>query len=175
MKQWIIGSFDERAAAESAVERLTDLGFKRDEVSVVMNDDRRTRDFGGDDSAVSAAAPDRGTNIAKGAAGGGMVGGTLAAIAAAVVGTGAVGLTVVTGGVAAPFIAGPLAAALAAGGAGAAAGSVIGGLIGAGMPERDAQRVDRDVANGNIVISVHADDAMAPAAHRILDDGAVAR
>ena len=101
-----------------------------------------------------------------------MIGGTLGALVAAVVGTGALGLTVATGGIAAPFIAGPLAAALAAGGAGAAAGSVLGGLVGAGMPASDAKRIDHDVEGGNIVVSVHADDADADAARRALGTNA---
>ena len=138
MKHWIIGSFNDRDAAETAVDKLTDLGYGRGDISVMMNDATRERYFSGE-YAESAAAPDRGASAAKGAAAGGMLGGTIAAIVAAVVGTGAVGLTVATGGIAAPFIAGPIAAILAAGGAGAAAGSVLGGLVGAGFPEADAK------------------------------------
>ncbi len=169
MKQWVIGSFHERATAEAAVDRLAALGYARDAVSVVMNEETRTRDFGHDGAVTHEGATDRGASMAKGAAGGGMIGGTLGALVAAVVGTGAVGLTVATGGVAAPFIAGPLAAALAAGGAGAAAGSVIGGLIGAGMPEADAKRVDQDVAAGHIVVSVHADGSDVGEVRNVLD------
>lgn len=168
MKHWITGSFDDRATAEEAVQRLTALGYARDEVSVMMNEDTRTRHFGDGEHAGIAGTNDRGSNIAKGAAGGGMVGGTLGAVVAAVVGTGAVGLTVATAGAAAPFIAGPLAAVLAAGGAGAAAGSIIGALVGAGMPEADAKRVDTDVARGHIVVSVNADDSDAAEARRAM-------
>ena len=169
MKHWIIGTFSDRPAAEAAVDRLTEQGFAQNDVSVVMNHETRTKHFG-DDAANGSS--DRGSSIAKGAAGGGMIGGTLGALVAAVVGTGALGLTVATGGIAAPFIAGPLAAALAAGGAGAAAGSVLGGLVGAGMPAHDAKRVHDDVERGNIVVSVHADDADAENARRALGTGA---
>ena len=167
MKHWIIGTFHDRSSAEAAVERLGEIGYGQNDVSVVMNHDTRTKYFG-EEAAAEHGSTDRGSSIAKGAAGGGMIGGTLGALVAAVVGTGAVGLTVATGGIAAPFIAGPLAAALAAGGAGAAAGSVLGGLLGAGMPDHDAKRVDRDVEGGNIVVSVHADDADADEARRAL-------
>jgi hypothetical protein len=138
----------------------------------MMNGDRRSRDFGSDDSSESIERSDRGASIAKGAAGGGMIGGTIGAIVAAVAGTGAVGLTIVTAGAAAPFIAGPLAAVLAAGGAGAAAGSVIGGLVGAGVPELEAERVDRAVASGNIVVSVLAEDDRVASARFILESSA---
>ncbi len=167
MKTWIIGTFRDRASAETAVDRLAELGYGQNDVSVVMNQATRTKYFG-DDAAAGAGGTDRGASIAKGAAGGGMIGGTLGALVAAVVGTGALGLTVATGGIAAPFIAGPLAAALAAGGAGAAAGSVLGGLVGAGMPSNDAKRVDRDVEGGNIVVSVHIDETDAAAARSAL-------
>ena len=172
MKQWITGSFDNRADAEAAVDRLTELGYARDEVSVMMSDDTRTRQFGDGADAGVAGTNDRGSNIAKGAAGGGMIGGTLGAIAAAVVGTGAVGLTVATGGVAAPFIAGPIAAMLAAGGAGAAAGSILGGLVGAGMPEADARRAETDVSGGHIVVCVHADDTDTTNVRRVMGTAA---
>ena len=168
MTNWIIGSFNDVNSAETAVERLTALGYAREDVSVIMNEQTRETHFGNGDHADSAVAPDRGGSIAKGAAGGGMLGGTIGAIVAAVVGTGAVGLTVVTAGAAAPFIAGPIAAILAAGGAGAAAGSIIGALVGAGMPEDDAKHVDEAVAAGNIVVSVKADDTRAAEVHRVL-------
>ena len=168
MQHWIIGSFNDRDAAETAVEKLSALGYGREDISIIMNDDTRSRYFGSD-TADTIAAPDRGASAAKGAAAGGMLGGTIGAIVAAVVGTGAVGLTVATAGAAAPFIAGPIAAVLAAGGAGAAAGSVLGGLVGAGFPEADAKRVDEDVTNGSIVVSVKADDADAGKVRHILE------
>ncbi|GAC1613949.1 MAG: hypothetical protein NVS4B5_01860 [Vulcanimicrobiaceae bacterium] len=170
MKHWIIGTFHDRASAEAAVERLGAIGYGQNDVSVVMNHETRSKYFG--EEAAAHGSTDRSSSIAKGAAGGGMIGGTLGALVAAVVGTGALGLTVATGGVAAPFIAGPLAAALAAGGAGAAAGSVLGGLVGAGMPAYDAKRVDRDVEGGNIVVSVHADDEDAGEARTALGTNA---
>ena len=172
MKHWITGSFDNRADAEEAVDRLTELGYSRSDVSVMMNEDTRTRHFGDGADAGVAGTHDRGSNIAKGAAGGGMIGGTLGAVVAAIVGTGAVGLTVATGGVAAPFIAGPIAAMLAAGGAGAAAGSIVGGLVGAGMPEADARRAETDVSGGHIVVSVHADDTDMANVRRVMGTAA---
>lgn len=166
MKHWIIGSYQDRDDAEAAVDRLAEIGYGQKDVSIVMNDSTRTKYFSHE--ANGAHGTDRGSSIAKGAAGGGMIGGSIGALVAAVVGTGAIGLTVATGGIAAPFIAGPLAAILAAGGAGAAAGSVLGGLVGAGMPADDAKRVDRDVESGHIVVSVHVDDEDATAARRAL-------
>ncbi len=167
MKHWIIGSYSDRNDAERAVDKLADLGYGRADISVIMNENTRARDFA-DNGETALSEHDRGSHMARGAAGGGMLGGTVGAIVAAVAGTGAIGLTVATGGAAAPFIAGPIAAVLAGGGAGAAAGSVLGALVGAGMPANEVKRVEDDVNAGNIIVSVHADDSQAAEVRKIL-------
>jgi hypothetical protein len=117
----------------------------------MMNKQTRERYFGGE--------PDeRGANVAKGAAGGGVVGGSLGAIAGGLLLGGTI--TAATGGAALPFlIAGPIAGALAGGGAGAAVGSVLGALAGAGVPETEARAIETDVQLGRIVLAVRADQA----------------
>jgi hypothetical protein len=50
-------------------------------------------------------------------------------------------------------------APLAGAGAGAAAGGLVGALIGMGMPELEAQRYEGKIRNGNILLSVHAEDS----------------
>jgi hypothetical protein len=58
-----------------------------------------------------------------------------------------------------PFIAaGPIMAALAGAGAGAAAGGLAGALIGMGIPELEAKQYEGKIKNGNILLSVHAED-----------------
>lgn len=59
-----------------------------------------------------------------------------------------------------PFIAaGPIMAALSGAAAGAALGGMTGALIGLGMPEYEAKRYDGRIREGNILISVHAEDS----------------
>ncbi len=59
-----------------------------------------------------------------------------------------------------PLIAaGPILAALTGAAAGGAVGGLTGGLIGLGIPEYEAKRYEGAVKNGNILISVHTDDA----------------
>ena len=59
-----------------------------------------------------------------------------------------------------PFIAaGPIIAALSGAAIGAAAGGIAGGLIGMGIPEIEAKRYEGKIRTGNILISVHTDDA----------------
>jgi hypothetical protein len=49
---------------------------------------------------------------------------------------------------------GPIAAALTGGVVGAAGGGLLGALIGAGIPEEQAQRYERGIREGNIVMGV---------------------
>ena len=59
-----------------------------------------------------------------------------------------------------PFIAaGPIMAALSGAAIGAAAGGITGALVGMGIPELEAKRYEAQVKDGNILISVHADDS----------------
>lgn len=58
-----------------------------------------------------------------------------------------------------PFIAaGPIAAALSGAAIGAAVGGIAGTLIGQGIPEFVAKRYEGKLQEGNILISVHAED-----------------
>ena len=163
----ITATFYDREATEQAIEDLAAAGISRDDISVVMNNETRDRYFGGESNV-------RGANIAKGAAGGGVLGGSLGAIAGGfLLSTAAV---VATGGLATPFLlAGPIAGALAGGGAGAAVGSVIGALVGAGVPEHEAHAVEKDVRGGAGVLAVHAHDVSATQVREILrrDGGGV--
>jgi hypothetical protein len=59
-----------------------------------------------------------------------------------------------------PFLAaGPLMAALAGIAIGGTTGGLIGALVGMGIPEFEAKRYDGKLREGNILVSVHADDA----------------
>jgi hypothetical protein len=59
-----------------------------------------------------------------------------------------------------PFIAaGPIMGALGGAAAGGATGGIIGALVGMGIPEYEAKQYEGKVRSGNILISVHTDDA----------------
>ncbi len=138
------GIYDDRASAENAVARLHALGYDDDEISVMMNDQTRARDF----------AEQTGSKATAGAATGAAVGGGLGAIVAGLTATGSVAAIVGTGGAATPLVVGPLAAALAGLGAGGVAGGVIGALIGAGIPEDKAKRYADRLNDGGILLGV---------------------
>lgn len=138
------GLFYDRAEAEDAVEELHQLGYRSDEISVMMSDATHTRDF----------AEKTGSKAAEGATTGGVIGGALGAILAGVTATGAVLAVAGTGGLAVPIVVGPLAAALAGLGAGGLAGGIIGALVGAGIPEHRARDIEKGLNEGGIMVAV---------------------
>lgn len=155
MDELVTGSFPNADDANNAIDRLVEMGFPSNDISVIMSPETRR---GFSDRPIPGES--QGADIAKGAAGGGMIGGTLGAIiAGALATTGAIGVGIATGGVGLPFIAGPLAAALVGGGAGAAAGSVIGAVLGAGASHEQIHDVEGQIKSGNIVVAVHTDSS----------------
>ena len=144
MNDFETGIYDDRESAEEAVDRLHRLGYTSDEISVMMSDHKRAKDF----------AEHTGSKAATGAATGAAIGGGLGAVVAGLTATGSVAAIVGTGGAAAPLVAGPLAAALAGLGAGGAAGGIIGALVGAGIPEHKAKRYEERLNRGGILLGV---------------------
>jgi len=138
------GIYDDRESAENAVARLHELGYTKDDISVMMDDKTRERDF----------ADATGSKAGSGAAAGAAIGGGLGAIVAGLTATGSVAAIVGTGGAATPLVAGPLAAALAGLGAGGVAGGIVGALVGAGIPEDRAKRYESRLNDGGILVGV---------------------
>lgn len=138
----VTGLFKNRVAAEAAVDAVMKRGYTRDDISVLMSDATRSKEF---------ALQSR-THAADGAGVGGALGGVVGAVLAAIV---AVGSTIVLPGLNL-VIAGPIAAALAGAGAGAATGGVIGALIGAGIPEYRAKVYESGLRSGGILLGVEA-------------------
>jgi hypothetical protein len=131
--------------AEGIINRLKEEDFLNDDISVLFPDKESTRDFA---HKKNTKAPE---GVATGATTGGVIGGALGWIA----GIGALAIPGVG-----PFIAaGPIMAALSGMAAGATLGGITGGLIGLGIPEIEAKRYDGKIRNGNILISVHAEDS----------------
>lgn len=138
----VTGLLKNRVAAEAAVDAVLKRGYTRDDISVLMSDATRSKEF---------ALQSR-THVADGAGIGGAVGGTVGAIVAAIV---AVGSTLTLPGLNL-IIAGPIVAALAGAGAGGATGGLIGALIGAGIPEHRAKVYDAGIRDGGILMGVEA-------------------
>ena len=131
--------------AEAIVNRLKAAGFSSNEISVLFPDQAGTRDF----------AHEQHTKAPEGAAMGAGTGGVLGGALGWLVGIGTLAIPGLG-----PFIAaGPIMAALSGAAAGAALGGLTGALIGMGIPEYEAKQYEGKLREGNILISVHADDS----------------
>ena len=140
-KVFVTGLFKTRAAAEAAVDAIIKRGYTRDDISVLMSDATKNKEF----------AVETRSHAADGLGIGGAIGGTVGAVLAAIV--------VVATPIAIPgglFVAGPIAAALAGAGAGGATGGLIGLLIGTGIPEHRAKIYDAGLRGGGILLGVEA-------------------
>lgn len=135
----------DRAQADLIVDNLRSANFFNNDISVLFPDKGTTRDFAHE---KHTKAPE---GIATGAGTGGVVGGALGWLA----GIGALAIPGVG-----PFIAaGPILAALSGAAVGATVGGVAGGLIGLGIPELEAKRYEDKIKQGNILLSVHAENS----------------
>lgn len=143
----LTGLFRDRDSAERAYQSISDRGYGRDDVNVVMSDETRKRHFAGTGDGRDT---ELGNKAAEGAGIGGAIGGSLGAIAAAIA---AVGTTIALPGLGL-VIAGPLAAAIAGAGAGAATGGIVGALIGWGIPEERVKQYDEGIRDGGILMAV---------------------
>lgn len=140
----VTGLFPDRESAERAYNSVTERGYDRDDVNLVMSDETRKRNF------ASGQQTELGSKAAEGAGIGGAIGGTLGAIAAAIA---AVGTSIAIPGLGL-VVAGPVAAALAGAGAGAATGGLVGALIGWGIPEERVKRYEEGIKQGGILMGV---------------------
>jgi hypothetical protein len=133
------------AVARDIVEKLKTMGFAGEDISVLFPDRSGTRDF----------AYEQHTKTPEGATAGGLVGGTAGGVLGWLAGIGTLAIPGVG-----PFLAaGPLMTALAGIAIGGTTGGLIGALVGMGIPEFEAKRYDGKLREGNILISVHAEDA----------------
>ncbi|HYM79988.1 MAG TPA: hypothetical protein VEY91_01100 [Candidatus Limnocylindria bacterium] len=154
MSTLVTGIFKSRIAAEQAADDLKQAGFSPADVSLLMSETTRGREF----------AVERSTKAPEGAAAGATIGGVIGAIAGglAAIGTLAVpGLSLVA--------AGPIVAALTGLGAGAATGGATGALIGLGIPEHEAKFYDEEINRGGILVGVYSHKDQVKNAKEILD------
>jgi uncharacterized protein (TIGR02271 family) len=142
----LTGLFYDRDSAERAYQGLSDRGYTKDDINLVMSDETRKKLFANDGTVKT----ELGNKAAEGAGIGGAVGGTIGAVLAAAT---AVGTTLVIPGLGL-VVAGPLAAAAAGAGAGAATGGLVGALVGAGIPEERVKHYESGLKQGGILMGV---------------------
>jgi hypothetical protein len=141
----VFGIYQTPALAERGVDDLLMAGYSNEDISVLLPDNRGTRDFAHE---KNTKAPE---GTAVGVSAGGALGGALGLLAG-------IGMLAIPG--VGPLIAaGPIMSALAGLGVGGAVGGVIGALAGMGMPEFEAKRYEGRIKAGGVLLSVHCDSA----------------
>ncbi len=143
--------FDSRPKAEAALTRLETLGYRKEDMTILVAENAWNKS--------SDIKITENTKGAEGAAIGAGVGGIIGAV---VGGLTAVGTVAATGGVGL-LAAGPLVAALAGAGAAGSTGGIVGGLVGLGFPEVEAKYVDEKLGRGSVMIGVETDSDRASA------------
>ena len=132
--------------AEQAFDYLIAEGFNKDDITVIMSNATRDKNFKDKELPEDSL----GTKATEGMGIGGAVGGTIGAIAAAIA---AIGTSLVLPGIG-MVIAGPIAASLAGAGAGSAVGGIVGALVGSGIPDEEAKRYEDDIKAGGILLGI---------------------
>ena len=143
----VTGVFRDRDHAERAYEAAKDLGYDRDDVTLMMSKDSREKYFNADEADSELAD---GNKALEGTGVGSAVGGTVGAVLGAIA---AIGTSVALPGLGL-LVAGPLAGALAGAGAGGLTGGLVGALVGAGIPEEHAETYERRIKEGALVLAV---------------------
>lgn len=144
----ITGLFNDRDSAERAYNSITDRGYNKDDVNLVMSEATRKKHF----STGIGTETELDNKATEGAGIGSAIGGTVGAVAAAIF---AVGTTLAIPGLGL-VIAGPVAAAIAGLGAGGLTGGVVGALIGMGIPEERVKHYQTGIDEGGILMGVKA-------------------
>jgi hypothetical protein len=145
MKRAVFGIVKTIAQAETIVDALRIAGFSSNDISVLFPDKSTRRDF----------AHEQHTKAPEGATTGGAVGAGVGATLGWLAGIGSLAIPGLG-----PFIAaGPIMSALGGAAVGGATGGLIGALVGLGIPEYEAKRYEGKIRSGNILISVHTDNA----------------
>ena len=147
--------YQDRGRLEAAVQKLKELGFRSDEISVLFPNREQTKKFAVD---VATKAP-------EGALAGGSTGFVVGGVLGWLAGLGALAIP----GIGPIIAAGPIVAAITGAGVGSAIGGIAGALIGLGVPELEARRYEEEVKRGGMLLSVHCGDVrFAESARKIL-------
>lgn len=145
MKRSVFAILKTRAQAESVVDHLKNAGFLSSDISMLFADTSGTRDF----------ALEHSTKAPEGTTTGGTTGFVIGGILGWLAGIGTLAIPGLG-----PFIAaGPLMAALSGAAVGTAVGGIVGALVGMGIPEFEARRYESKIKEGNILISIHTENA----------------
>lgn len=160
----VIGLYEDIADAQAAINDLVRSGFDRADISLIASN--RWENEWGDTPATDADgdllvdSSQLGSDVAAGAATGGVVGG----LGGVLLGLGALAIP----GFGPLIAAGPLVAGLTGAGIGAAVGGLVGGLVNWGVPPADAELYAESVRRGNVLVGLKTEESRVEQATGIL-------
>jgi hypothetical protein len=154
----VFGVYQTWPEAERAVSELHSAGFSNRDLSILVHSDNVDKD---------ELAPERHTQSPKGLAVGALSGAFLGGGLGLLAGFG----TLVIPGIGPMLAMGPILSALSGIGMGGVAGGVAGAFIGVGFPEHKLTDLQKDLKEGGILVSVHAESFdLRKEAYQILQD-----
>lgn len=156
MSNLVTGLFDTQTATESAIAQLKQNGYTPSEISILMKDAQDARDLA---ATTETHAQAEAKTAVLGGSIGALLGGLLAVGTVAIPGVG----LIAAGALAALFV-----------GGGGLTGSLIGWMVGAGIPEDIAPYYERGLHEGGIVVTVAAHPGDEANVSRILHAEAIA-
>lgn len=169
----VFGLANNDAQANRIVDHLLSSGFSNSDISILYPNHTQNVQSANRGQAEGWKQSDKknhvnietNTKASEGAAAGATAGGVLGGSLGLLAGIGALAIPGLG-----PFIAaGPIMAALSGSAIGGSLGLLIGALVGYGIPEHEARAYEKGLREGNILISVHADnDEEIHRAHDIL-------
>jgi len=168
MEKTVVGGvFKTSEEALNAIERLREIGFDSNDISVMAKDKDKVEEIDENtDADVIDESSKRGKNAGKGLGIGAGTGGVLGGITGLIA---EVGLLTIPGiGVLAA--AGPLATTLSGLAIGATGGGLVGALTGAGIPKENAKEYEKYVKDGNILLLVDIDEKQREDIQQIFSD-----
>lgn len=157
------GIFSHRHDVETALHELRDSGFDMNRVSVVVQDTDGKHDIAGAEMTERV-----GNKADEGATVGAVSGGALGGLTGLLVGLGALAIPGIGPVMLAGATATAIATTLAGVGIGAAAGTLLGGLVGLGIPEEQAKVYNARVERGHYLVIIDGTDAEIASAEKIL-------
>jgi len=140
----VFGIYRDRASVDEAMTNLGVAGFRDPDMSVLLQENRGTKDLG----------LEKHTKAPEGTVIGGIIGVIIGGVLGWLVGIG----TIVVPDLQALVAAGPVVAALAGACALGILGGIIGAIAGSSSPEYEAKRYNGRVKQGGLLLSLHCDD-----------------
>lgn len=156
----VVGVFDDRLAAEKALDELHEAGFPHSDLGFALRGSDAAR--GG--MITDAVGTKDSSGAIEGATTGALAGGILGAIAALVI-----------PGIGPVVAAGALATALGFAGAGAAVGGILGAMTGLGVSQDEALYYEDQFNAGKAIVTVRAGEFVEKAVFIIRKHGGITR